>query len=268
VNDSRSSEANPLISIVVPVLNMERTIERALTSIVRQSYPHKEIILVDGKSSDGTLQRVRAFESHISVVISEPDTGVYHAINKGLQHASGQIVGILNADDYYAHEHVFEAYRERFADPTIGIVFGDLEFFSPHNPDRVVRTYSSRNFTLEKLRLGIMPPHPTTFVRRSVYDTVGNYSTEFRIAGDFEFLVRALWVHSVAFARIDSVLVRMQYGGMSTGGIGATYRLNKEIIRACRQNGLRTSWAALLLKLPQRLAEFLPLLKNGTPQGR
>lgn len=252
-----------MISIVVPVLNMECTVDRALESILEQEYRNWEIILVDGQSTDGTLTRIGPYASRIATVLSEPDSGIYDAINKGLNLASGEIIGILNGDDYYGHHRVFDRYAERFADPDTGIVFGDIEFFSSGNPGRTVRTYSSRRFSREKLRFGWMPPHPSVFVRRSVYESVGNYSTEFRIAGDFEFLVRALWVHSVRYERIDEVLVRMQFGGMSTKGLRATFSLNQEIIRACRQNGLDTGWPTIMRKFPQKLVEFAPLLRRG-----
>ena len=106
-----------------------------------------------------------------------------------------------------------------------------------------------------------MPPHPTTFIRRSVYDAIGNYSTDYMISSDFEFLIRALWLHSVQFDRIDSVVVRMQYGGLSTNGLVATYQLNKEIIQACRSHGLSTGWPTIMLKFPEKLLEFAPAFR-------
>ena len=257
-----SGTADPLISIVVPVLNMQGTIQRALRSILAQQYANRQIIVVDGKSSDDTLEQLEPYAEQIATLISEPDRGIYDAINKGLNHASGEIVGILNADDYYAHANVFNLYAEKFANAQTGIVFGDLEYFPASNPHRTIRRYSSRGFTREKVRFGWMPPHPATFVRRTVYESVGHYSTDFEIAGDFEFLVRALWVHSTPFDRIASVLVRMQFGGASTRSIAATYQLNREIIRACRQNGLRTGWLTIMRKIPQKLAEFSALLSR------
>jgi len=241
---------------------MEGTIARTLDSIVEQNYPNVEIILVDGQSTDSTLKRIEPYASRLAAISSEPDSGLYDAVNKGLERASGEIIGILNGDDYYTDPLVLERYADKFEDPEIGIVFGDLEFFPPDNPDKTIRIYSSRGFTKEKLRFGWMPPHPTTFVRRSVYDTLSHYSTDYKISADFEFLVRALWLNSVKFDRIDSVVVRMQYGGLSTKGLAATYQLNKEIIRACRQNGLKTGWVTIMLKFPRKLMEFAPLFRR------
>ena len=185
----------------------------------------------------------------------------YYGVNKGLDRATGDIIGILNGDDYYMHPRVLDLYADKFENTHIGIAFGDLEYFPPNRPDKTIRTYSSRKFTREKLRLGWMPPHPTTFIRRSVYDTIGKYSTDYNISSDFEFLIRALWLHGIEFDRIDSVVVRMQYGGLSTKGLVSTYRLNQEIIRACRSNGLKTGWPTIMLKFPEKLLEFAPALR-------
>jgi len=258
-----ASPGNPdsTISVIVPVLNMERTIARTMRSLVEQRYPNVEIIVVDGQSTDQTLAQLAPFEDEISGVISEPDDGLYYAVNKGLDRATGDIIGILNGDDYYMHPRVLDLYADKFENTHIGIAFGDLEYFPPSRPDKTIRTYSSRKFTREKLRLGWMPPHPTTFIRRSVYDTIGKYSTDYNISSDFEFLIRALWLHGIEFDRIDSVVVRMQYGGLSTKGLVSTYRLNQEIIRACRSNGLKTGWPTIMLKFPEKLLEFAPALR-------
>ena len=252
----------PLISVIVPVLNMARTITRTLDSLVAQKYPNVEIIVIDGQSNDGTEERIQPFSNQLAQLVSEPDAGLYDAVNKGLALATGDIIGILNGDDYYTHPRVLDLYADKFEDQGTGIVFGDLEFFPPSNPEKTIRTYSSDKFTKEKLRFGWMPPHPTTFIRRSVYDAVGEYRTDYRISSDFEFLIRALWSHSVQFDRIDSVVVRMQYGGLSTKGVVATYHLNKEIIRACRSNGLKTGWPTIMLKFPVKLLEFAPALRH------
>lgn len=258
--DSQAA-TEPTISVIVPVRNMAGTVARTLTSIVDQKYDHLEIIVVDGRSTDRTLEEIKPFTSSITQFVSEPDRGLYDAVNKGLRLATGDIIGILNGDDYYAHPRVLDLYADKFEDPNIGIVFGDLEFFSPSKPDKTLRSYSSRKFTKEKLRFGWMPPHPTTFIRRAVYDAVGNYSMDYKISSDFEFLIRALHKRDVPFDRIDSVVVRMQYGGLSTNGVVATYQLNKEIIQACRANGLKTGWPTIMLKFPEKLMEFAPAFR-------
>lgn len=255
-NQPTSSPAG--FSIVVPVRNVEATVQRTIESILSQQLqPTPEIIVVDGASTDGTLQAIAPFESKIAKVISEPDDGLYDAINKGIAHSSGNVIGILNGDDYYAHDDVLAMYGETFRDPEVDLVYADLVFFEVSQPDRVRRLYSSRDFYPDKLRAGWMPPHPTVFVRSSAYDKVGNYRTDYRIAADFEFLVRAFLLHKLPYRRIDSVVVRMQLGGLSTSGLKATYTLNSEIIRACRENGVDTSWPRILMKYPAKLRELL-----------
>jgi glycosyltransferase involved in cell wall biosynthesis len=235
-----------------------------MNSIADQTYPNVEVVVVEGQSQDKTMDRILPFANQISQIISGPDQGLYDAINKGLARANGEIISILNGDDYYANSSVLESYAAKFTNEQVGIVFGDLEFFSPEKPTKTLRRYSSRKFNPERLRYGWMPPHPTTFVRRSVYDAVGQYRTDYEISADFEFLIRALWLHAVEFDRIASVSVRMQYGGLSTSGIIATYKLNNEIIRACRENGLKTSWPRILLKFPIKLLEFLPAFHSAS----
>ena len=264
----KPGKRKPLISIIVPVLNMEQTISRTLESIVAQRHDHVEIIVVDGQSGDQTIDKIQPYADHVLALISEPDAGLYDAINKGLKHATGEIIGILNGDDYYKDSAVLSTYADKFSDEEVGVVFGDLEFFPPGNPSKTIRSYSSRNFSREKLRYGWMPPHPTTFIRRSVYDLIGNYRTDFKISSDFEFLLRALWLNSLKFDRVDSVVVRMQYGGLSTKGLVATYTLNKEIIRACRENGLNTNWLMILSKFPAKLMEFSSAFRSSGERAK
>ncbi len=253
--DSSGSDG-PSFSIIMPVLNMASTIARALDSILAQTYSNYEIIVIDGASSDGTIDVVRSYGDRVSRLISEPDDSLYHAINKGVELAAGDIIGILNGDDLYAHPEVLARYAERFLDPEVNVVFADLAFFPSDDPQKTVRTYSSSRFRPYKLRLGWMPPHPTVFVRREVYANVGLYRTDYRISADYEFLIRVFLDPTTRHERIDEVVVRMQHGGLSTSGIRATYRLNSEIIRGCRENGLYTNWLLLLMKIPAKLMEY------------
>ncbi|MEQ8482858.1 MAG: glycosyltransferase family 2 protein [Pseudomonadales bacterium] len=256
-----------LITIVVPVLNMERTICRTIDSILSQSYQPREIIVVDGRSSDSTLEKLRRYGNRIDQLISEPDRGIYDAMNKGIARARGEIIGILNGDDYYANPQVLRLYADRFARSPADLIFADLECFSAADEMKTVRIYSSRRFSPAKLRYGWMPPHPTLFVRNSVYHRIGAYRRDYRISADFEFLVRALWRHQLRYERIDAVVVRMQYGGTSSRNLAAVFRLNREIIRACRSNGLSTGWVRLALKIPRKLLEFSPRLRRSAPRN-
>lgn len=252
------SKEGMVFSIIVPVRNAEASVSRTIESILSQrSQVAVELIVVDGDSTDGTLRQVERFGDQIDIVISEPDSGLYDAINKGIGSASGDVIGILNGDDAYAHPNVLSLYHEAFRNPDTDLVFADVVYFAASRPDVVRRLYSSAKFHPAKLRNGWMPPHPTVFLRKEAYEQVGCYQTDYEIAADFEFLVRALLVHRLSYARIDSVAVRMQLGGISTSGLRATYTLNKEIIRSCRENGIDTNWLRILSKYPAKFKEFL-----------
>jgi len=254
-----------LVSIIVPVLNMQQTVGRCIRSILHQDHPGIQIIVVDGRSTDDTVAEVEVFSDHLDVVVSEPDQGAYHAINKGLAHVKGDIVGILNADDYYTNASVISNFVKTFnRHREAGVVFADIEFFSAVD-QRPVRDYCSDTFELAHLRFGMMPPHPSIFVRRSVYEAVGGFATHLPMAADFEFVVRALWLHRVPFRRIDDVVVRMQHGGRSTRTWRSVVALNHEVLSACRSHGFRTNWLHILLKWGYKSRGLKPLLE---PQPR
>lgn len=249
--------AEPQVSIIVPVRNAADTIERTINSICSQAYANIEIVVIDGASTDGTLEALKATGATIHRLVSGPDNGFYDALNKGIRLANGSIIGVLNSDDYWPCPDIVTRYVRTFEETSADLIYADVRFFSKRDPSRFIRTYSSRSFAPEKLIYGWMPPHPSVFARKAVYDSIGLYQTDYRIAADYEFLVRALLVHHVPSVRIDAITVHMQHGGMSTSGPRATYTLNKEIIRACRENGISTSWLHILPKFPAKLLEYL-----------
>lgn len=256
--DSSDPGSGISFSIVVPVFNMAKTIERTISSIIAQLYDRPiQIIVVDGASTDGTLEALNRHRENIDILLSEPDDGLYDAINKGIRRASGDVIAILNGDDYYADETVLAGNALPFSSGFRGILFGDIEFFREDSPQRTVRRYSSSRWTPHQLRSGWMPPHPTVFAHRDVYAAVGEYRTDYAIAADYEFLVRALLIEAIPYQRIDRVIVRMQLGGLSTAGLGATIAVTREIVRACRENGVATSYMRVLGRLPLKLRQFL-----------
>lgn len=244
------------ISIVTIVLNGVKTIEATLNSVINQSYKNVEYILIDGGSTDGTLNVVQKYRKDISIFISERDDGLYDALNKGLRLATGDVVGILNADDFYANPSVLTDVVMRFNDPSVDIVFGDLEYFRQKKPDKVVRTYRSKWFSPKRLSYGIMPAHPTLFLRRCIYDKFGYFDPSYKIAGDFEFIVRIFKHQHLNFSYLSKIMVRMQLGGVSTSGIKSMLLINREIIRACKDNGVKTSYLQILLRYPIKLIEY------------
>ena len=245
------------ISIVTPVYNAERTIARTIESIRSQKDVETEQIIVDGASSDGTLNILKKYESGFSAFISEADKGIYDAINKGIQLATGDIIGILNADDYYASPDILAKVSSVFKNTPIDAVFGDLEYFHEGNVNKVIRIYRSKHFKPYKLSRGLMPAHPSLFLRRGVYEKYGLFKRDYKIAGDFEFVARIFKDEGLTYSYLPITMVRMQLGGISTQGLSSTILLNKEILRACRENGIKTNYFRLLSRYPRKLMEFL-----------
>lgn len=246
------------ISIITVCYNSDRTIRDTIESVLLQDYPHIEYIIVDGVSKDNTLGIINQYATKISKVISEPDNGIYDAMNKGIQLSTGSIIGILNSDDFFENSKVVsEVVKEFILNPAVSCVFGDVVFVDPNETNKITRFYSSKGFRPWKLRFGWMPPHPATFIKREVYQELGNYAVEYKISADYEFFVRMLLVHHLSYSRIDKVLIKMRAGGVSTSGIKSSLLLNLEIVKACKSNGIYTNFYLVLSKLPFKILEML-----------
>ncbi|WP_420194191.1 glycosyltransferase family 2 protein [Marinobacter sp. GH_1] len=246
------------VSVITVCFNSAETIEGTLAAVSSQTYPDTEHVIVDGGSTDGTVDKVRTRVRESDVLVSEPDEGLYDAMNKGVARATGDIVGILNSDDFYESEDVISSVVRVFAEnPDVDVVFGDVVFVAPEDLLRVTRYYGAEHFRPWKLRFGWMPPHPATFVRKSAYERVGEYRLDMRIAADYDMFVRWLLVAGLKWMYLDKVLVRMRAGGVSTSGVRSSIRLNREIVRACRDNGIYTNLLFVLSKIPFKLLELI-----------
>lgn len=244
------------ISVITVCYNSATTIADTLRSVAEQTHPEIEHIVVDGASHDGTLAVIEQCSSRLARLVSEPDHGIYDAMNKGIQLASGEVVAFLNADDLYAHSSVLEKVAAALAAGQLDAVMGDAEFFRPEFPERTVRRYQSGHFHPSRISWGWMPAHPTLFLKRSIYDHFGGFRTNYRIAGDFEFIARVFHAGNIRYEYLPEVLVRMRTGGISTGGWRNTLLLNREVLRACRENGIQTNYMKILSKYPRKLLEF------------
>ena len=245
------------VTIITVVYNGAQTIATALQSVATQTYPNIEHIVIDGGSSDGTVEILENYRAGLAKVISEPDSGIYDAMNKGLRRATGEIIGLLNADDRYEHPRVVEKIVEHLRTSDVDAVFGDAVFVDSRRSDAIVRRYSSRYFRPARIAWGWMPAHPTLFLKRDVYDKHGYFKTDFKIAGDFEFVARVFWRTGIRYAYLPEVFVRMNIGGISGSGWAGTMLLNREVLRACRENGIRTNMLKISSKYFLKMFEFV-----------
>jgi glycosyltransferase involved in cell wall biosynthesis len=245
------------ISIITVVRNRRDSIAMTLHSLHSQTHPIIQHVVVDGGSTDGTLDVLRAHARDIDVLVSEPDTGIYDALNKGLARITGDIVGVLHAGDVYSSEDVLASVSHAMEREPLDAVFGDVVFFDQRRPSVHTRRYRSSRFRPTRISWGWMPAHPALFVDRGVVERVGPYRTDFRIAGDFEWIARAFGAESIRYRHIPEVLVQMSHGGISTGGWKSSVLLNREVMRACRVNGISTNWFKILSKYPLKALEFV-----------
>jgi len=244
------------ISVITAVYNRAATIGESLRSSCEQSHPDVERVVIDGGSTDSTMEVVRSFGDDIATVVSERDHGIYDALNKGVQAATGDLVGFLHADDLFHDNEVINRVATAMMEPSVAAVYGDLIYVSKDRSDHIVRYWRAGEYRSVQLRQGWMPPHPTLYVRRSVFESVGAFDTSLRIAADYDWMLRLLLAgHRVAY--IPQVQVRMRTGGASNRSLGNILRKSAEDFSVLRRHGFSHAAAATTLlsknlrKLPQ-----------------
>ena len=241
------------ITIITVAYNSEKTIADTLKSVSNQTYPHIEHIVVDGGSKDNTLSIVQKFK-HITKTISEPDYGVYDAMNKGLRMATGDVIGFLNSDDIYADNMVLERIANVFELKNIDSLYSDLDFFENH-ADNVVRVWNAGLVKRRRFLYGWMPPHPTFFCKKSVYDRFGTFDIAFKQSADYELMLRLIYRHGISMHYMQGVSIKMRTGGLSNATFKNRWRAIHEDAFAWRKNGLQpyffTAWLKPLAKLEQ-----------------
>ena len=247
------------ISIITATYNRASTISRCLNSLKCQNYDDIESLIIDGASTDCTLSEVRPYVKKDDVLLSEPDSGIYDALNKGLAMATGEVIGFLHSDDFYAHENVLSDVMAVFSDASIDVVYGDACFFRHSNIHKTWRVYRSSKLSKKNLAWGRMPAHPSMFIRRRIYQQIGYFNKDFAIAADYEFLCRLVTKIEPNVYYIPSILTKMQLGGVSTSGIRSTIQLNSEVLRALSANGIYSNIFMLLSKYPSKIYEFLKI---------
>ncbi len=255
----------PKVSVVTAVYNNAATVKDTLLSVASQNYPHVEHIIVDGASTDGTLDIVRRFASENAIIKSESDRGMYDAMNKGIALASGDIIGFLNADDVYAGPHVLAEIVDAIVENNVDAAYGDLVYVDRSDAGKIVRYWKSQIYHDGLFEKGWMPAHPTFYARRGVYEKYGGYDLDYRRQSDFELTLRFLAVHKIKSAYIPKVLVRMRSGGASRG-LRHIIEGNVEAYRACRRHSLDVSPFFIARKILSRVPQFFRLDRHRTPQ--
>lgn len=244
------------ISIITATYNSAETVRDTLISVASQQDVSVEHIIVDGLSRDNTLDIVSAFP-HVARVISEKDKGIYDAMNKGIEVASGDVVGILNSDDFYDNPTVLAKVMKLFEDSSVDVVYGDLQYVKKNDVYVVTRHWRSGQYKQKYFYYGWMPPHPTFFVRRRIYDEVGIFNTDLRSAADYEMMLRILVRHNAKAGYIPQVLVKMRTGGMSNSTLKNRLRANREDRRAWELNNLKPFFFTIWLKPIRKIFQFI-----------
>jgi len=227
------------ISIITVCFNSAETIRDTIESVRGQDYPDIEYIIVDGGSTDGTLEIIKEYGDSFSVLISEPDQGIYDAMNKGIRAASGDVVATLNSDDFYAHDQVLKSVVKCFEDdPKLDACYSDLTYVDKIETSHPVRYWKSNHIKAGSFSRGWCPPHPTFFVRRSVYERFGSFDLSYLIAADVELMMRFLEVHKIRVKHVPEVWVKMRMGGTTNKSLQNVWVQNQEILRALKSHGL------------------------------
>jgi len=248
-------KSNLKISIITSTLNSAKTIEDCIKSILSQSYPVEHIV-IDGCSSDGTLGIIDKYKSSISKIISEPDRGIYDAMNKGISLATGDVIGLLNSDDVYYDNGVVRTIAEAFADKEIDACYGDLVYVGRDDTEKIVRYWQSCPYRDGLFKKGWVPAHPTFYVRRGVYEKYGGFDLRFHLAADTELMMRFVGRYKIRIEYIPHLVVKMRIGGATNKNISNILKQNVEIWRAARQNGINMSPLFPVYKIANRIIQF------------
>lgn len=250
------------ISIITITYNSSKTLATTLESVANQDYPNIEHIIVDGLSKDNTMEIVKQYP-HIKNYVSEKDKGLYDALNKGIKMATGDVIGLIHSDDFLATNDAISKVAKAFQENNTDSIIGDISFVNPNNLQKVVRHYSSKSWKPSKFAKGYMPAHPAFYCKKELFEKYGYYKMGYKIAADYELLIRFLYTHKVSYKYIPETLVYMRTGGTSNESFKSRILLNQEIVRGCAENGIKTSMFKLSLKYSNKVFEYVkPMLNN------
>lgn len=248
-----------MISIITATFNSAKTLKDTIQSVLRQTNKDFEYLIIDGGSTDETIDIVKSYESEFSgrlKWVSEKDQGIYDAMNKGIKMASGDVVGILNSDDYFTSDDILQTVDNAFKSHEIDAIYGDIHFIRDGNPQKCVRYYSSRMFRPFWLRFGFMPAHPSFYCKREIFEKAGLYSLDYKIGADYEMMVRLFKKYRIMSQYINKDFVTMRTGGASNNNVRSRITLINEDVKACKENGVYTNSLFVMLKFMYKIFEF------------
>ena len=240
------------VSIITVVYNRVDVIRDTIESVLNQTYKNIEYIIIDGASTDATMDVVNEYKDKISKIISEPDKGLYDAINKGLALAIGDVIGILNSDDFYIDEFVIEKIVNEFKEKKCDSLYADLLYVKPENLNKTVRYYDSSKCGVENFKYALYPAHPTFFVKKWVYEEYGLFKTDYKIGADFDIIARFLYTNKISYSYIKEPIIKMRIGGVSTS-FSSIWINSLEQLRVCKENGIKTNIFKIFMKYPIKL---------------
>ena len=245
------------VSIITITYNSAETVEDTIQSVLAQDYPNIEYIIVDGASKDETMSIVNRYRDKIATIHSEPDKGIYDAMNKGVRLATGDLIGILNSDDFYADGKVISDIVKTVKEAASDSCYADLVYVDRNDTSRVVRTWKSGEYRHGQFMRGWMPPHPTFFVKREVYEAYGHYSLQLHSAADYELMLRFIHKHAIKVTYLPRVITKMRAGGQSNVTIKNRWRANQEDRLAWKMNGLQPGFFTLIRKPLSKVLQFI-----------
>lgn len=242
------------ISVITVVHNAQNTIERCITSVLRQQSVHIQYIIIDGGSTDNTLKIIDKYRDRLDVLVSEPDKGIYDAMNKGIALASGDVIGTLNADDYYPDEHILNEVKQAFCSENACIVYGDLDYIDQRN--KIIRKWRSGKYKSGMFNSGWMPPHPAFFCKRVLFEQLGAYDLDYGSAADYELMLRFIHHHKTNAVYLNKVMVKMAMGGVSNRSIGNRFKAMRNDLKAMRNNHIWCPLVTIFLKPLRKVSQF------------
>jgi glycosyltransferase involved in cell wall biosynthesis len=244
------------ISIITVTYNSQAYLEQTISSVLDQSYKNIEYIIVDGGSTDGTIDIINKYKEHLSHFISEKDEGIYHALNKGIALASGDVIGFLHSDDFYIHNNVIEQVAQTFKTKDTDGVYANLYFVEQNDPGKITRKWRSGDYSPNAFMYGWMPPHPTLFLKKDIYIKYGTFNLDFQTSADYELMLRFIHKNQIRLSYLDEFIIKMRVGGKSTASVNNRVKANLEDRKAWEVNNIKPKFFTLWLKPLRKVGQF------------